>query len=121
MIFLEQSGQEQGVSSLDNVLKTVQAFHEKQSNLCDRLEGLADSLPDNFNAQEALVLARQIMPVICESHRFEEDVLFELVNDASSNQSLERLKFEHWEDEASGEDLTDALLSYGCNPDAKKH
>lgn len=104
-------------SDVHAILSRVQSFHEKQTALCDRLEMLANSLPENFNPQEALVIARQIMPLISEAHRFEENVLFHLIDqDSTSAQSLERLKFEHWEDEASGEDLTDALLSYARSP-----
>ena len=102
---------------IEAVLSTLKTFHAKQETLCNRLETLADSLPYEFNSQEALIISRQITPLICEAHRFEENVLFPLIkDDKKSSQSLERLKFEHWEDEASGQDLSEALMSYVQSP-----
>lgn len=98
---------------MNSIISSLQIFHNQQAVLCDRLESLADGLPDQLDTQEALIVARQIMPVICDAHHFEETVLFNIIdNDQATSQSLERLRFEHWEDEASGGDLADALLSY---------
>lgn len=92
-------------------------FYIRQLQLCNRLEALADNLPDNFNAQDALILARQILPLLKEAHHFEEESLFILLptDEEGMAQSLERLKFEHWEDETSAEDLVDIMISYACN------
>lgn len=116
MTSIQTKPREAAKLNLNAIVAKLEAFHKKQSILCDRLESIADSLPDNVDCQEALIVARQILPILYEAHRFEENILFRLIeNDESISHSLERLKFEHWEDEASGEDLTDALLSFAKN------
>lgn len=106
---------------LNSIISSLQVFHNQQAILCDQLESLADGLPDHFDIQEALIVARQIMPVICDAHQFEETMLFNLIDDdKATSQSLERLRFEHWEDEASGEDLADALLSYAKSTNSER-
>ena len=105
---------DQETPSILGVLEQMSTLHKAQLSLCNRLEDLADNLPDRFNSQTALIIARQIGPTIKQAHQFEEKTLFTLLpaDEERTKQSLERLKFEHWEDEASAEDLADALISY---------
>lgn len=98
----------------EDVLKQLSAHHQKQLELCTRLEGLADSLPNNVNKQECLSMSWQIYPVVREAHKFEEETLFPILSEQcerepSLSRSIERLKFEHWEDESTAEDISLSL------------
>ena len=88
-----------------------------QRRLCDALEAVADGLPDDLDAQQTLHLARSIGPGIRRAHRFEEDTVFPLLKtrrDAPPElfATLERLHFEHWEDESFGDELAEKLIDY---------
>lgn len=93
------------------------SHHQKQKFLCSRLEAVADGLPSNVDRQECLVLARDIYPMVKAAHNFEENVLFpHLERYAGADEleeGLERLRFEHWEDEAYAEEISDALGRIG--------
>lgn len=95
--------------------------HRKQLEICDRLEKLADSLPGDIDRQECLSISWQIFPTIKAAHEFEEKELFpaltkKCVDPETLSKSLERLRFEHWEDESSAEDLSVALRSVVSDP-----
>lgn len=88
----------------------ILSHHKTQLELCNRLEHLADNLPDGFDKQECLSLSWQLFPTVKQAHQFEEKHLFPLllsgeVSGENIEKSLERLKFEHWEDESSAEDI----------------
>ena len=79
----------------DKVISELLEHHKRQLDLCDRLEKLADSLPDNINRQECLSISWQIYPIVREAHRFEEEILFPIVStnieeETTISQSLER-------------------------------
>lgn len=100
------------------IVATLRAHHRLQARLCDSLEQIADSLPEAADRQNCLTLARQIYPVLRQAHRFEEESLFpHLVKMQTAieglPQSLERQQFEHWEDEAFAEELSECLLEFG--------
>ena len=99
------------------ILAGVLLHHRKQLQLCDRLEAVADGLPNAVDRQECLVLARDIYPSVKAAHEFEEEELFPLVQKeyplATQNDGFERLQFEHWEDEAYAEEISDALTQVG--------
>jgi hypothetical protein len=104
-----------GVSAVE-WLKTI---HGEQLELCRELEDIADSLPAEVNRQKCIYAAKAIGPLTMGAHRFEEDVLFPWVEQNVSGHpelaaTLERLKFEHFEDECFIEELTDALLRLGA-------
>jgi len=89
-----------------------------QLALCDELEQIADSLPDQIDRSKCLHAATKLGPMIRSIHEFEEDVLFPALaavrtNDESLAKTLERLRFEHCEDECFAEELTEALLELG--------
>lgn len=94
----------------------------EQLALCDTLEEIADSLPDNIDRQVCVHTARVIGPIIDRAHRMEEDVIFPalepfgvLVIDLKA--TLERLRIEHAGDESFAEELVEVLMSYGAgNP-----
>lgn len=92
--------------------------HTEQLALCRELEEIADSLPANINRQKCIYAAKALGPLIKGIHHYEETVLFPQLQsnpDATDalGPTLERLKFEHCEDECFAEELTDALLKLG--------
>jgi hemerythrin-like domain-containing protein len=98
--------------------------HKKQLKLCERLEAIADSLPDKVDTQECLSVARGLFAIVWQAHRFEEDVLFAVLegSDIESDtlpESLKRLQFEHWEDESYAQDICDSLTRFVIEPDTR--
>ncbi|EKF59740.1 hypothetical protein QWE_10967 [Agrobacterium albertimagni AOL15] len=92
--------------------------HAEQLALCRELEDIADSLPASINRQKCIYAAKALGPLIKGIHHYEETVLFPQLQsspDATDalGPTLERLKFEHCEDECFAEELTDALLKLG--------
>jgi hypothetical protein len=91
----------------------------EQLALCRELEEIADSLPASINRQKCIYAAKALGPLIKGIHHYEETVLFPQLQsspDATEalGPTLERLKFEHCEDECFAEELTDALLKLGA-------
>ncbi len=96
---------------------TLTANLNTQLELCRKLEDLADNLPNDVDPQNCLALAREIFPTLKQAHEFEETVLFpELRKYYSENEqlmsTLERLRFEHWEDESFAEELRDCMINF---------
>lgn len=106
-------------------LKSIQG---EQLDLCRELEEIADSLPAEVNRQKCIYAAKALGPLTMGAHRFEEEILFPWIETQAGGQmeitaTLERLKFEHFEDECFIEELIDALLRLGAadvtvNPEA---
>jgi hemerythrin-like domain-containing protein len=99
------------------VAMEMKAHHLSLQNLCERLEAIADNLPDNVDLQECLVLARDIYPVVKKAHDFEENQFFPILEQRALNKDvhsgLERLRYQHWEDEDFAEELSLALGRIG--------
>jgi hypothetical protein len=90
---------------------------KEQLELCNSLESIADSLPDDVNPQICLHTARALYPAIKSAHEFEENILFPVLDkmkktDPALESSLERLRYEHWEDESYSQELTDVLMDW---------
>lgn len=108
------------------ILTQLKRHHGLQSQLCHRLEKIADALPASADRQECLALSRIVFKTVRQAHEFEETALFprlralQCVPDTRLEQNLERLRFEHWEDEAFAEELSDVLASYGRNGDPQE-
>lgn len=105
----------EGVSAVE----WLKRIHGEQLELCRELEEIADSLPAEVNRQKCIYAAKAIGPLTMGAHRFEEDILFPWVEknvDTATDlaATLERLKFEHFEDECFIEELTDTLLRLGA-------
>tara|TARA_R110002020_G_scaffold364263_2_gene576580 strand:+ start:1201 stop:1707 length:507 start_codon:yes stop_codon:yes gene_type:complete len=103
----------------ENPISALRKAHREKLMLCDRLEEIADSLPDSVNRQKCIYAARALGPMIRGVHRFEEDVVFPMIaqwfkGDAKVDATLERLRFEHCEDECFAEELTEALHDLGA-------
>ena len=107
----------------EDPIAALRKAHKDQLLLCDRLEEIADSLPDGTNRQKCMYAARALGPMIRGVHRFEEDVVFPMiaerrVSDEKIDTTLNRLRFEHCEDECFAEELTEALHALGSgDPD----
>ena len=102
----------------EDPIAALRKAHAEQLRLCDRLEEIADSLPDNVIRQKCLYAAGALGPMIRSVHRFEEDVVFPLIaerlaGDERIEATLNRLRFEHCEDECFAEELTEALHALG--------
>ena len=101
---------------------------QEQLALCASLEDIADSLPDEVSSQTCLHTARALYPAIKSAHDFEENQLFPVLDelkkhDTALESSLERLRYEHWEDESYSQELTDVLMDWAkgentSNPEA---
>lgn len=101
----------------------VLSHHKLQLDLCERLEKIADDLPDNYDRQECLTIAWQLYPAVKSAHKFEEQELFPVLVPSTASEeeiskSIERLKFEHWEDESSAEDISMYLRQMIRNPES---
>lgn len=92
--------------------------HAEKLLLCDRLEAIADAIPHRVDRLQCLVVASRLVPLLRESHSYEEEVVFPAFEKAVSkgsagNASILRLKAEHIYDESSAQDLTAMLLKIG--------
>lgn len=99
-------------------LDLVAASHRRQLALCTELETIADSLPDRADPQRCLHLARALCRIVMDAHELEERVLFSRVGDMEPRApdlaaSIERLRWEHFEDLCYGEEIRDALYDLG--------
>ena len=92
--------------------------HREHLALCQELEEIADSLPSSVNRQKCIFAAKALGPSIREMQHYEETFLYPWLKKASSDpnfdNTLERLKFEHFEDMCFAEELTDILLKLGA-------
>lgn len=105
------------VDSVDRVRTRMIDHHEQQIVLCRKLEEIADELPDLSDTQMCLSLARQIHPLIRSAHEYEEKTLFPLLLsignlDDNLKASVERLRYEHWEDESFADEVADAMTRF---------
>jgi hemerythrin-like domain-containing protein len=110
----------QGATPPDDIgsLAWLMAAYQEQLALCQELEEIADSLPNQINRQQCLFAAQALGPLIQGVHHYEEKVLFpwlEKVLRATPElvETLNRLKFEHCEDECFAEELVDTLMRLG--------
>ena len=100
----------------------IQAFaraHDDKLSLCQTLEEIADSLPDEVDKQKCKLAAREIWPLLRSVHSFEEKIIFPALADRLAHvdgidETIARLKSEHAEDECYAEELTDTLLLLGA-------
>lgn len=104
------------------------AAYARKQHLCDQLEAIADSLPHRVDSLECVLVANALLPLLRESHRYEEEVLFPafergVVASATSVETVRRLKSEHVYDECAAEEITEQLMWIGrggaiANPEA---
>ena len=82
--------------------------------VCDRLEAIADSLPNSVSATDCAGLAAEIVDLLARTHRDEEAILLPML--ASSprpelRQLASRLRGEHDYDDNAVIEVRDALLA----------
>ncbi|WP_269933153.1 hemerythrin domain-containing protein [Aminobacter sp. HY435] len=95
-------------------IPVMRRLHAVRLALCDRLEAIADSLPNDLDRRECLVSARALGPRFFSIHRFEEQRIFPLFcarlgHSEEAQAIVERLKNEHVEDEGYATELREAL------------
>ena len=100
--------------SLDQIEVRLGCHLARLSSVCDNLEKIADDLPDAFNRTQCLLISRNIHPIVVEAHQFEESVLFpnirkKLETDPTLEPMLNRLHWEHMEDESYSAEIAEAL------------
>ncbi len=99
------------------LIKTLMVNLDRQLAVCTRLEQLADQLPDSTDATECLSLANEMIDSLAEAHKFEESILFPILEerffqDSQLSKTLERLRFEHLEDEGFAGELKTCLEDF---------
>jgi hemerythrin-like domain-containing protein len=92
---------------------SLKLAHSEMQDLCEMLEGIADSLPHNLNAGTCSKAAATLEPLVKRVHVFEEQEVFPKYAAAnpgpSTTEMLARLREEHCVDECYAEELSDAL------------
>jgi hemerythrin-like domain-containing protein len=96
---------------------TLQHYLKEQARFCDRLETMADRLPDGVDARDCLLMAQNVVPLVKRAHEFEEGIVYPLLlslpgTSAELRSSIERLRFEHLGDEEFAGDLCSSLRQF---------
>ena len=94
----------------------MERAHTEKLRLCDELETVADGLPHKVERALCLAIAERIVPMLRESHAYEEEFVFPAFAAAApaiGETSIRRLKAEHVEDECAAQDLADILFAIG--------
>jgi len=107
-----QDGSQDGAAC--DAVEVMRRAHLAELALCDRLEEIADSLPNGLDRRKCILAARALGPTMAKIHRFEEQRIFphfigRLAHSAESGKTIERLTNEHLEDEGYAAELRDAL------------
>ena len=100
----------------EEILALLRNNHHDKLALCDRLEEIADSLPENVDRHICATTARTIDPVLKKAHQFEEVQLYPALLANSDGRSefaniVEKLLDEHHEDLCFGEEVRDVLYA----------
>jgi len=99
-----------------NPLNLILEEHDRQQVMCDRLEEIADGLPDSVDLEKARHIAEILKFELPQHHRIEEKALFPVlmkyaVKEDNAGEIVSRLNEEHVVDESSAEELIE-LLEY---------
>jgi hemerythrin-like domain-containing protein len=103
-------------AELPAIATIMQRAHRDKLQLCDRLEAIADTLPDGIDRMECLRIANALVPLLREIHRYEETMVFPAYDKLPGRReesSTERLRAEHIEDECFADEVTEVLLTIG--------
>lgn len=93
-----------------NLLEGLENAAHVQNLLCDILEQIADSIPAAIDSVLCGTVALELEPLIRSIHRFEETLLFPFSAGVPlAEETVLRLKREHFEDECFAEELTESL------------
>jgi len=101
---------------IDTVLAAYHAVRREQLELCDRLEEIADSLPDQVDTQRCIDLSRTVIMVLSRAQKVEEEYFFpalRISRVAEVEVALNNLQLHHTGDVCYAEELSEALLTLG--------
>jgi hemerythrin-like domain-containing protein len=108
----------------DNPLEMISLEHRDHIELCDKLEEIADSLPNSIDVKACSRAALALRHRVGMHHAVEEEALFPLLtaragNDAGFMRTLQRLQDEHRTDEGYCDEVLELLtsLSEGNQPE----
>ncbi len=112
-MFASDQGREELSAHKDRYVRHISA----QFFLCKRLEDLADTLPEDVDIRECLLISRSVVPLLSRAHRFEEENIFpELIlayaEDDAVPLLIDRLRREHREDEGHARELKEDLARF---------
>lgn len=104
--------------NVDAMLGTCTKGWQEQRLLCDELEAIADSLPDNVDQPACMHAARVLPTLLIRTQQNEEKTLFSALERARTalfdpTPTLDRLRIEHAGDQCFAEELSEVLLSWG--------
>ena len=100
----ELSNFDPGTISAETALTVFRQIHSNQLMLCDGLEAIADSFPDDVQRETCMFAAEAMEMLLPLHHSLEEDILFPALlkketNDPALRGTLARLTGEHRTDE----------------------
>ena len=100
----------------DNPLEMISRDHREQLELCDKLEEIADSLPNSIDRNACTCAALALRYRVGVHHAVEEEALFPLLrarigNDIVFSRILLRLQDEHRMDEGHCDEVLELLTS----------
>lgn len=106
-----------GDSAPAGIAVTLRHYLKEQGRFCDRLETIADLLPDGVDSRDCLLMAQNIVPLVKRAHEFEEGQVYPLLLNLPGispemKDTLERLRFEHLGDEEFASDLCLSLRQF---------
>jgi hemerythrin-like domain-containing protein len=108
----------------DNPLEMISRDHQEHLRLCDKLEEIADSLPNSIDRHVCTCVALALQIRVGVHHAVEEEALFPLLrarigNDIEFSRTLLRLQDEHRMDEGHCDEVLELLtsLSKGIEPE----
>lgn len=92
----------------------IACLHKAKLKLCDALEAVANGLPVRIDRLRCLGIASDLVPLLREGHRFEEETVFPaFLKRRGEAAVIARLAAEHLEEDCAAEELTEALLAIG--------
>jgi|JI10StandDraft_1071094.scaffolds.fasta_scaffold08038_4 hemerythrin-like domain-containing protein len=113
---IAQKSRAEGVAPA-GIAVTLRHYLKEQGRFCDRLETIADLLPDGVDSRDCLLMAQNIVPLVKRAHEFEEGQVYPLLLSQPGispqmKETLERLRFEHLGDEEFASDLCLSLRQF---------
>ncbi|HSO47353.1 MAG TPA: hypothetical protein VLQ68_05415, partial [Rhizobiaceae bacterium] len=60
----------------ESIREELGTLLDELSQICAKLEKIADDLPENVDRQQCMALARSMYPTIIRAHKFEEGIVF---------------------------------------------
>lgn len=92
--------------------------YAEKIRLCDELESIADSLPYHVDKLDCIRIGSRLLPLLRESHRYEEEILFPVFERQGEvhhrrRSTVLRLKSEHLYDESAAEEICERLMWIG--------